>query len=354
LKPPFQQLRRLENFLENSGEVYMIKGSTILLGILALLISSPSMGLPVNLKTKLLDAPAIEVNYLEDFVHGKVHDGTYEGAYAVEGNSRQEIQASDLNRFRVPFSQYYLNVSPNIDISVVESQSPGDGPVVVFVLGNSWRVRELLKEKGDPSNDGDANDVVREMLSYGWHVVLFDYPGYGASSGNANENNLVKATQTVISHVSQSFHRPIFVIGHSLGATVALDSVARLSEQEQKTEIRAVISASAFANLIDETLFQMNQLTRGLVPQSALDNLEDKYDLRNTVSRIRVPTLVLHAGIDETVPVDMSYQLFVAMPQNPNKAIKIIEGAKHDEILRRQNPNFSQTWQAIKTFVSGH
>jgi alpha-beta hydrolase superfamily lysophospholipase len=301
----------------------------------------------------------------EDTLKNKVYEGLYPGANEVLGIKQQALTGAELNHLSAPFSNYTINIVSaleSIDVSIVESQTSNpDAPVVLFMQGNAWRVREMLngisEVKDDDTGDYLKVDIVTQLLKMGYRVAMFDYPGFGSSSGRASEKALTDTTQAVVRSLYGENKKPIFIVGHSLGGTVALEAVSQMTSAEQKQMIRGLVSISAFNDLVAETQAQpgfLAQTFSAIAPQ-VIAKMEDKYLVAQGASRIAIPTLIMHAGNDETTPVPMAPQIYVQIKRlNKEAEMNVISDVTHDEILDAGHAGFLKIWNEIGNYIKAH
>jgi uncharacterized protein len=137
----------------------------------------------------------------------------------------------------------------------------------------------------------------RMMRELGLSVLVWDYPGYGASEGRPSEAALRAGGRAAAAHLRQ---RPdvdpdrMIAWGHSLGSFVAADLAA------EGLVAGAVLQAplSSVSEVGRDLLGPLWHLARWLpfVPRERLDVL-------GRVSGLRVPVLVLHGTRDEVLSV---------------------------------------------------
>lgn len=92
--------------------------------------------------------------------------------------------------------------------------------------------------EGFGSDQVTMTNLASEFVRNGWHVLTFDFSGHGRSSGtltfdNAQTDRLAKQTLTAIqefTRISGLKDDRIFLLGHSLGARVALQTATINSE----------------------------------------------------------------------------------------------------------------------------
>jgi len=151
----------------------------------------------------------------------------------------------------------------------------------------------------------------------GFDVLLYDYGGYGNSTGKPSEGRCYADVRAMWRYLTESRAIPaerIVLFGRSLGGGVS----AQLA-----TEVAA-------AGLILESTFlsapRLAQEIYWFLPAKYL--LWDKFDTAGKVARIESPVLIVHSPEDDIVPYHHGRDLFELAPEP--KAFLEIHGG-HNE-----------------------
>jgi len=147
---------------------------------------------------------------------------------------------------------------------------------------------------------GNISDRLNKVLR--WHrlgatVFLFDYRGYGRSSGNPNERGLYRDAKAAYRYVRQRAPAsPLFIYGTSLGGGVATD----LALHRYVTGL-----------ILEDTFTSIEDMARYRFPKLPVDWLvSERFDNLSKISRIAVPVLFYHSIDDEVVPYAMGRRLY--------------------------------------------
>ena len=189
----------------------------------------------------------------------------------------------------------------------------GEGPTVLLVHG--WN-----------GHTGQMRAFVEPLLAAGYHVVGFDQPAHGGSTGDrATLVSMVEAVRSVAWRV-----RPLHaVIAHSLGAT----AVALALTQDVRVE-RSVLMAPpvemthhvrGFAKAMG---FSAEGMLREL--RHTLGTDLDSFDLRRHAPAHRTPILVLHDPEDKEVPFAPARAFAEIWPDTE---LQTVAGAGHRRML---------------------
>jgi len=172
--------------------------------------------------------------------------------------------------------------------------------VVLFLHGNAGNISHRL----------DSIEIFHQL---GLDVLIIDYRGYGESTGSPGEAGTYTDAQTAWDYlVGERGIAPgrIVVFGRSLGGAVASWLAAR-------TTPAAVILESCFTSGPD-----MAARLYPFLPARLITRL--KYPVREYVTHISSPLLVVHSQQDEIIPFDMGETIFAAAPEP--KEMLVISG----------------------------
>jgi fermentation-respiration switch protein FrsA (DUF1100 family) len=179
-------------------------------------------------------------------------------------------------------------------------------------------------------------DIVPFLLDAGCNVLLFDYRGYGKSSGTPTFRGVVADGVTAARFHDRIRPRdlPSVLYGYSLGGAIAAQVIRRHA-------FDGLILQSTFTSLAD--------VARVAFPKLPLHLLAgDLFDTRSAIRRLSVPLLVLHGSADEVCPVWMGHDIMDV--SGANKRFQSIEGGLHKDLYVR-DPDMV-IW-AISEFIAG-
>jgi uncharacterized protein len=178
-----------------------------------------------------------------------------------------------------------------------------------------------LHGKGSPidANIGQA----RRFQKLGYSVLLFDYRGFGNSTGPyPTESGVYADAQAAWDYlVQQRGYAPsqIVIFGHSLGGAIALDLASR------QPDAAGVIAQSTFTSM--RAMVDANPQYR-FFPIDLL--LHQRFNSLEKVKTLQLPVLYIHGNSDDVVPAAMSPQLYAASPEP--KQIQRYNGAGHNTV----------------------
>ncbi len=171
-------------------------------------------------------------------------------------------------------------------------------------------------------NAGSVSDRVlhaKLLADAGLDCFLFDYRGYGRSSGSPSEQGTysdARAARAALLRQPGVDGDRLFFLGESLGGAVALALAL-------ETPPKGLVLQSAFTSVRDMGRLHYPILPSGLVP--------DAYPSLRLISGLRAPLLVLHGDQDQIVPLAQGQALHDAAPQP--KRMRIFQGVGHNDLV---------------------
>lgn len=182
--------------------------------------------------------------------------------------------------------------------------------------GARWAVLIL---HGNGGNISHRIDTLRIFNELGAESLIVDYPGYGLSGGDPDEQGTYDAAMAGWDFLTGRGSGPdtLVIFGRSLGAAVA----AWLAE---RTEPAGVILESAFTSFDD-----LGRHHYPFLPVSLINRYE--YDALAAAARIGTPVLSIHSAQDEIVPIELGRRLHQAFPGR--KSFVTIRGGHNDGFL---------------------
>ena len=178
---------------------------------------------------------------------------------------------------------------------------------------------------GNAGSLGHHLGFVMWLAEAGYHVMMFDYRGFGKSGGSLDRRGMIDDVKAAFAHVAR---RPdvdagkLVSYGHSLGGA---KSVTAIGESPVRG-LRAVVIDGAFASY--------RAMARRIGGQLGESLVTDEWSPRDYVEKISpVPLLVVHGERDIVVPVAQGRELFRSAGQP--KTIFEVEAAGHGDALSR-------------------
>lgn len=176
---------------------------------------------------------------------------------------------------------------------------------------------------GNAGSIGHHLGFVIWLADAGYHVLIYDYRGFGQSGGEVDRNGMVDDATAALAYAAnhpQLGKLPLISYGHSLGGAKSVAAVAGA----ELPKLKAVIIDATFASYREMALHVGGRLGSSLVS----DDLAP-VGLIPEVSP--VPLLVIHGRKDQVVPFSQGLKLFRAARQP--KTLFEVEDGQHGNAL---------------------
>ena len=189
-------------------------------------------------------------------------------------------------------------------------------------------------------NSGNLTTTAANMphlLQIGLNVFLFDYRGFGKSSGRPSMSGIVQdgIDAARLHQRLRPAGLPSILYGFSLGGAIAAQVIRRHS-------FDALIFQSTFTTLSD--------ITRVTYPRLPLHLLSGSFfNSADVIRRLKLPVLFLHGSADEVCPAWMGQALHDLCPSERRQMV-MVEGGLHKDLFVRDPQRLTS---AIREFVAG-
>ncbi|XP_029376969.1 lysophosphatidylserine lipase ABHD12 isoform X2 [Echeneis naucrates] len=188
-----------------------------------------------------------------------------------------------------------------------DSTFSSNHPVILYLHGNAG------------TRGGDHRVQLYKVLSsLGYHVVTFDYRGWGDSDGSPSEEGMTSDALFIYDWLKQRLDKmPLFIWGHSLGTGVATNLVRRLCDRGSPPD--ALILESPFTNIREEAKSHPFSMVYRYLPGfdwfflDAITANNIRFASDENVNHISCPVLILHAEDDGVVPFHLGKKLLFGL-----------------------------------------
>ena len=220
------------------------------------------------------------------------------------------FQATPLSRdyayqFNYPFEEHFVNTNDGTVLNGLyfKSETPAKG-LVFYLHGNA----DNLQRWGEFAAD---------FTTIGYDVFMYDYRGYGKSTGSSSKKNIYADAITMLNWINTTFPSDNLVIyGRSLGSAIA----SKLAAHENP---KLLILETPFANFTDVIYWPL---------KPSLILFPDKIDFSNQdiLPAVKCPTVIFHGTNDWVVPLSSAQKLKPYLKDENH--FYVIDGAGHRNI----------------------
>jgi hypothetical protein len=204
------------------------------------------------------------------------------------------------------------------------SEKPGTSPAVVLFHGNGGDI-------------GDRVDLAAQLhRRLGLGIFLFDYRGYGKSSGTPREAGLYADGEAAVNLVRKRGWADggLILWGRSLGAAVALETAKR----NLAAPPDGVVLDSPFTSVP-----AMGRTHYPLIAPLMYFGSSELYENSEKIIYLKVPLLVIHGTHDRIVPQKIGRELF-DHANEPKRWLEI-EGAGHNDLPYVDERRYWGAWE---------
>ncbi len=215
------------------------------------------------------------------------------------------------------------------DVSVACRYFQGDPswPWILFFHGN-----------GEVA--GDYDELAPFYFRIRRNLVVADYRGYGASTGEPSFAGVIHDSHIIFKEVKRELHarqlnETLWIMGRSLGSMSALELASRYGDQ-----IRGIIIESGFisvATIMRHLDVPINNTVYEQINRESVD----------MVRAVTVPVLIIHGENDLLVPYQEALDLFETIGSEEKELVTIPFG-DHNTVMA---VGFRQYFDAIERFT---
>ena len=206
------------------------------------------------------------------------------------------------------FKEINLNPESNITLNTLyfESETSEKKGIVLYFHGNA----DNLARWGKHAHD---------FTKHGYDVLMYDYRGFGKSTGSFSEEKYHQDAQFAYQYISKSFApENIIIYGRSLGTGIA-------TKLASENKAKMLILETPYYNFIN--------VSRSFLPILPFEKIL-RYTFRTDlwITHVKYPIHIFHGTSDWVVPYRSSVQLVNLLQQDQNKILTTIEGGGHKNL----------------------
>jgi pimeloyl-ACP methyl ester carboxylesterase len=263
-------------------------------------------------------------------------------ALVMSGMVVSQLSAIGAGALLVPTRHVSARQTPD---DCAERKFAGDGVVLAgWVCRTSAANRKgtIVYLHGVADNRGSSVGAIGALVPLGFDVIAYDSRGHGASEGDRCTYGYYEK-RDLRSVLDQLAVDDVILIGHSLGAAVALQTAA------VEPRVRGVVAASTFSDLRTIASERAFGLPAWSLSPAFVRAERDGQFVVDQVSPVRaataitVPVLLIHGENDrDTLPIH-SARVFDAL--RGSKKLITVTHAGHNDVLR------AEVWKQIENWL---
>lgn len=192
----------------------------------------------------------------------------------------------------------------------------------LYLDNNAQKTVYYFHGNGAPMNHFYTE--MRYIADLGYNVMSYDFPWYGKSEGESTQQEIYNFSHDFYTYMQSEkwfTDSDVIVWGYSVGSAIAIDFV-------WDRQFDSLVLFAPFASLYD-----MSRKVFGIALQR-LFFLPNTFVSVDTISSIRIPTLVIHGNVDIVVPFEQGKRVFQKSGAT-KKAFLEIDNFGHSLITER-------------------
>lgn len=229
----------------------------------------------------------------------------------------------------LPFREVHFSAADGVKlhgwfIPAPAAASPADSPHSPAAVNLT-----ILWFHGNAGNIGyQVDDIVALRQWTQANIFIFDYRGYGNSTGRPSEQGIYRDARAAWRYL---LTRPdidpqrIILYGRSLGTAAAVELASASVDG-------SVDGTPPYALILYSPLASLGAMARAIHPRLPLHLLAGgQFNSLSRIGRVPCPILIIHSAEDEIIPVAQGRQLFAAAPEP--KQFLDPDAAGHNDVL---------------------
>ena len=230
----------------------------------------------------------------------------------------EKLQPGFEFKYDIPFRELNFDTAPGVRINGLHFHRTTPKGLILYFHGNSRSIKGWAKY---------ATDFYR----YGYDVILVDYRGFGKSTGERNEKDMLNDMQLVYeSLVRQYSEHHLIVYGRSLGSGFAV----KIASDNKPRYL-----------ILDSPYYNFARVIERFLPILPV-RVVLRYQLRTDrwIRKVNCHTYIIHGTRDWLIPIRHSEKLKAL---NPGKITLIkIKGGGHNNL-----PAFSEYHNFVRDIL---
>jgi len=192
---------------------------------------------------------------------------------------------------------------------------------------------------GNGGNIMHRLDTINLLYNMGVNCFIFDYRGYGKSTGKPSEQGTYLDAQAAyrwLRSEKKTPRRNVIIFGRSIGGSIAAYVAGRF-------KVAGLIVESAFTSYVD--------IGKKFYPYMPVKYFARfSYNTVDCIEKVKCPVLIIHSRNDKLVPFEFALELYEAANE-PKKFVEI--SGSHNDGFLASGETYKNAWlnwlNSIKT-----
>lgn len=225
----------------------------------------------------------------------KIHTEYNDSTFIVSIDTSKNYQPTFLN-----LNQSLINLNYEVKSVVVKSENGNS-------LNAWWLISDSINPKGTivffHGNSGSLFSQFQFILPFlkkEYNVFIFDYSGFGYSTGKAKQKDIIIDGTSIIKYVSKEINETndIIIYGQSYGGQLAIASYL----ESKCINIKGIVIEGTFSSY--KNIAKYNS---GFFGKIFTKNAINANEL---VKSLNIPILVVHSEDDDIIPFSMGEEIY--------------------------------------------
>ena len=221
-------------------------------------------------------------------------------------------------KYDIPFRELNFDVEEGVRINGLHFYRESPNGLILYFHGNTRSIKGWAK-------------YARDFYRYGYDVILVDYRGFGKSTGERSEREMLEDVQFIYSSLAHEYsENHLIVYGRSLGSGFA----AKLASDNKPRYL-----------ILDSPYYNFTKVIERFLPILPVRYVL-RYQLRTDkwIRKANCPVYIIHGTKDWLIPIRHSEEL---QKLNPRKITLIrIHGGGHNNL-----PKFDEYHNFIRDIL---
>jgi alpha-beta hydrolase superfamily lysophospholipase len=191
--------------------------------------------------------------------------------------------------------------------------------------------------------------ILRWMINDGFDLIIYDYRGYGLSTGKANREGIYRDSLLMLEHSKKIYEKgsyPSFIVyAQSLGGAIGARAV---TDWKSHQLVDLIVLDSTFLSYQSVTKKVLSKAPFPLWTLRGLTSvlMSDKYAPQETIHKLTLPTIVVHGTSDRVVPYSLGEEVFKRSPAK-NKWMVTVQNGAHIDAYTSHGDKYAKQVGAI-------